>query len=312
MKEYILSYYPNFKCIANECKHTCCAGWDMYIDKKTLNDYKEINSDFAPTLKKGINFKKSKFKSDKSGRCAFLNDSGLCEIIKNLGESSLCQICRDHPRFRSYFEYGEETGLGFCCEEATKIILSYKEKIVPILMKDDGKEIKHSFIQEQVLNFRNQALAIAQDRTSSIEERIEKLLSLCKAKVVENDFSKILKKFKSFEKLDKTWSKRLKTVKTDGFLIVHNKELCLYFEQFLANSFYRHLAQAEDTVWVRAITLACIFSWWIICSIYQNEKKNDGDLDTLCDIVRDFSSEVEYSQKNVQNLFSFARKFIII
>ena len=93
MKEYILNYYPLFKCIASECKHTCCACWETDIDNKTLNYYKADNSAFSTTLKKGINFKKSTFKQDKTRRCAFLNDKGLCEIIINLGEEKLCQIC---------------------------------------------------------------------------------------------------------------------------------------------------------------------------------------------------------------------------
>ena len=44
MKEYILNYYTNFKCIANKCKHTCCAGWEADIDKTTLEGYKTENS----------------------------------------------------------------------------------------------------------------------------------------------------------------------------------------------------------------------------------------------------------------------------
>ncbi|MBQ7374304.1 MAG: hypothetical protein IJW64_07090, partial [Clostridia bacterium] len=95
-----------------------------------------------------------------------------------------------------------------------------------------------------------------------------------------------------------------------AILTDNTEELSIYFEQFLANSFYRHLAQAEDTVWVRAITLACLFSWWIITAIYQIEKSNLNDFERLCDIVRDFSCEVEYSIKNLQKLFSFAYKFI--
>ena len=103
MKEYVLNYYPKFKCIAGKCKHTCCAGWEMCIDKESLDAYKNEASGFATTLANGINFKKSKFKSDKFGRCAFLDADGLCEIISNLGEKALCQVCRDHPRFRSFF-----------------------------------------------------------------------------------------------------------------------------------------------------------------------------------------------------------------
>ena len=129
MKEYILSYYPDFKCIAGECKHTCCAGWEMNIDEKSLSRYMGNETAFSYTLKKGINLKKSQFKTDKSGKCAFLNKDGLCEIILNLGEESLCQVCRDHPRFRSFLTDRIEMGLGFSCEEATRLILSYKEKI---------------------------------------------------------------------------------------------------------------------------------------------------------------------------------------
>ena len=85
MKEYLLSYYSKFKCVASDCKHTCCAGWEMCIDKDTLSHYKNLESDYAKTLHKGVNFKRAKFKTDKNGRCAFLNDKGLCEIILNLG-----------------------------------------------------------------------------------------------------------------------------------------------------------------------------------------------------------------------------------
>ena len=133
MKEFILNYYPEFKCTADKCKHSCCIGWEMEIDENTLNEYKADTSGFSTALNKGINFKKSTFKMNKNRRCAFLMDNGLCEIICNLGEEKLCQICSDHPRFRSATTNSLETGLGFCCEEATKIILSFKDKIQPII-----------------------------------------------------------------------------------------------------------------------------------------------------------------------------------
>ena len=310
MKEYVLNYYHEFKCIANECKHTCCAGWDMYIDENTLNLYKNDSSDFAKTLNSGINFKKSKFKTDKTGRCAFLNKDGLCDLITNLGEQSLCQICRDHPRFKCFYKNVQETGLGFCCEQATKIILSYKDKITTILIKDDESDFKPSFVQEQVLKFRRQSLSIIQDRTKSVNQRIDELLSLCKADVTQSDFAKILKVFLSLERLDKTWHKRLKNLKKQEFSIDISQDVSLAFEQFLANSFYRHLAQAEDTLWARAIALACVFSWWIIYAIYSKETSNGDGEEILFDIVRDYSCEVEYSIANLQKLFSFACKFI--
>lgn len=283
----------------------------MCIDEKTLREYKNCALEFAPTLKKGVNFRKGKFRADKNGRCAFLNENGLCEIIINLGEKSLCQICRDHPRFRSFFEDRVETGLGFACEEATRIILSYQEKIEPILVSEESCEKEGSFVQYQLLKFREKALDIIQDRNSNINDRIEKLLKLCNAKVEPSDYKKIIKRFISLERLEKGWGSRLKGLKTALYTNIC-EDIALYCEQFLVNGLYRFISVAEDVTYGRAVTLACVFSWWIINGIYQNESKNKGKFETICDIVREYSAEVEYSQKNQNKLFTFANDFIKI
>ena len=63
-------------------------------------------------------------------------------------------------------------------------------------------------------------------------------------------------------------------------------------------------------MWVRARTIFCVLSWWVIKSVIAQEGI-DG-LDGVIDIVRQFSAEIEYSQKNLDKLFSFAYKFIKI
>ena len=278
MKEYVLSYYPQFKCIAEKCQHTCCAGWEMKIDSQTLNAYKNQKSLFSQTLDKGINYKKSKFKSDKKGRCAFLNDKGLCEIIINLGEQSLCQVCRDHPRFRSFFNDRTETGLGFCCEQATKIILSYKDKIQPVLTHYDENENQLDFNQTNVL---------------------------------EKNYKQIIKTFLSFERLNKNWTARLKSIKNQTFNKTVDNSQAIYCEQFITNGIYRHLSNAQDTMWVRAITIGLILCWWIINNIIKKEQNsNTPDFNVIVDVVRAYSAEVEYSENNLYKLYNFAYKFI--
>ena len=61
---------------------------------------------------------------DKEKNCPFLNNSGLCEIYINLGKDSLCRICTEHPRYYEWFDGFKEGGIGLCCEEAARIILS--------------------------------------------------------------------------------------------------------------------------------------------------------------------------------------------
>ncbi len=313
MKEYVLNYYSIFKCIAGECKHTCCAGWKMNIDEQSLTAYKSEESAFSDALKKGINFKEACFKADKNKRCAFLKSNGLCELIINLGEKSLCQVCRDHPRFRSFFDDRVEVGLGFCCEESARIILSFTDKIKPKLINDDGKSEELDFIQNNVLVFREKALNIVQDRSLDINKRIEDLLALCNAQIGRKDFSKIIKMFYSFERLDKSWTNRLKSLKRNSLIIQTDNSLTQYAEQFLVNSLYRHLYDAEDTFSVRARAIACVVGWWLINSVFELEKTNGlNEFTLLVDVVRAYSAEVEYSQNNLDKLYILTEKYVKI
>ena len=312
MKEYLLNYYNEFNCIAKDCKHTCCAGWEMRIDKDRLEEYRGVTGAFSARIKKGIDFRKSKFKSDKKGRCAFLNSQGLCDIIINLGKDSLCQVCSDHPRFRSFFEDRVEMGLGFSCEEATRIILSYKGKIQPILVSDDKNEQALEFDKKSILEFRENSLNIVQDRSIAINERINNLLRLCRANIGEKDYKKIIKTFLRLERLDKEWGKRLKGIKKKPFIKILPEKLSLYAEQFLVNGIYRHLLDAEDTMTVRARMIAIIISWWIVQAIFDSEISKGDEFSLIVDVVRGYSADVEYSQKNLDKLFEFSYKFIKI
>ncbi len=310
MKQYQLNYYPKFRCVAGACKHTCCAGWEMCIDEHSLSEYKNENSTFRDSLLKGINFKKAKFKSDKTGRCAFLNGDGLCEIIINLGEQKLCQVCTDHPRFRSFFSDRVQTGLGFSCEQATRDVLSFEDKIYPVLIADDGEQNQLNFIEKSVLEFRQKALDVVQDRTPTATDRMRKLLSLSSACVNPKDFVGIIKSFLSLERLDKSWTKRLKNIKKKTLTIAVDEKFSLYFEQFIVNSLYRHISNAEDAMSARAIVVACVLSWCVIQNIIISE--NSFDFECVVDVVRAFSAEVEYSQENLDKLFAFMHKFIKI
>ena len=78
---------------------------EIDVDDTTLTKYNSLNNDFANKIKSNIDFIDTPhFKLGQDERCPFLNSKGLCEIIINLGEDMLCQICSDHPRFRNYYD----------------------------------------------------------------------------------------------------------------------------------------------------------------------------------------------------------------
>ena len=126
-------YYPAFRCIADKCRHSCCIGWEIDIDPDTRERYRRIPGAFGARLNAAIDDGEvSAFRLGADERCPMLNNNGLCDLITTLGEDALCQICADHPRFRNFFADRTEIGLGLCCEEAARLILSREEPMALI------------------------------------------------------------------------------------------------------------------------------------------------------------------------------------
>jgi lysine-N-methylase len=72
------------------------------------------------------------------GRCPFLRDDNLCEMIIQHGEDYLCDICKEHPRFYNNFEDHTEAGIGLVCEEACRLVLGF-EKPFELIAEDGSK-----------------------------------------------------------------------------------------------------------------------------------------------------------------------------
>lgn len=141
MNIYAPDYYPAFQCIASRCEHTCCAGWEIDIDPESLSRYDRLTGAFVERVRKGISREGTPhFILTKDERCPLLNSDNLCELILHEGEGALCQICRDHPRFRNYFSCRVETGLGLVCEEAARLILSWPHPLRLIRIDGSAEE----------------------------------------------------------------------------------------------------------------------------------------------------------------------------
>lgn len=117
-------YYDRFRCIASRCTDNCCIGWEIGIDPAALADYQSQPGAFGDRLRAAIQpGDPPYFALTGAGRCPFLNAENLCDIYRQLGESHLCAICDQHPRFHNWFGEEKESGLGLSCEEAARLIL---------------------------------------------------------------------------------------------------------------------------------------------------------------------------------------------
>lgn len=140
---YIIpDYYFDFHCIAERCEDTCCAGWQIVIDKKSLRKYRKVKGSYARELRKRIRWQKRIFCQDKEKRCAFLNENNLCDLYTNLGEKSLCRTCRMYPRHVEEFENVREISLSVSCPEVARILM---ERETPVHFRTFEKEGEESW-----------------------------------------------------------------------------------------------------------------------------------------------------------------------
>lgn len=177
----IPDYYKKFKCTADACEDTCCAGWQIVIDKKAQKKYRAVRGSFRRRLWRSINWRSETFKQDSHKRCAFLNEENLCDLYTALGEDSLCRTCKLYPRHIEEFEGVREISLSLSCPEVAKILLSTKEPVKFISYQKSGEEEYEDFdlfLYSKLADAREVILQILQDRSKSVPQRAGLLLGI--------------------------------------------------------------------------------------------------------------------------------------
>ena len=280
-------YYNRFKCIADKCKHNCCIGWEIDIDDITLDRYSSFTGEFASRLKNNIEFCETPhFILDKNERCPFLNKKGLCDIITNLGEDMLCQICSDHPRFRNFYDGYEEVGLGLYCEAAAEIILKNNKKV--------ALNITGEALQIPVISFREKLFNILQDRTVTLEKRIDIMLDTVDAHLPSDTDWYLV--FYKLERMDNEWDKYLLRIK-NGIEATTDNTLDTAYEQLIIYLIFRHFADGQYDGNFKARILFAVLTYKVIKAM-----NTTNTIQELIEIARIFSCEIEYSEDNISKL----------
>lgn len=122
-------YFNEFKCIADKCPDTCCAGWQIVIDDASLEKYKKLKGDYIWKVMSCVDWEEGCFRQDNEKRCAFLNPDNLCDLYKNAGEESLCKTCRDYPRHTEEFDGVREVTLSVSCPVVARLLM---ERMTPV------------------------------------------------------------------------------------------------------------------------------------------------------------------------------------
>ena len=294
MRIFKPSYYDEFKCIADKCKHNCCIGWEIDVDEEKLVSYMTQYGEFGDRLRENISLEDEcpHFVLGEGERCPFLNENNLCDIIINMGEESLCQICSDHPRFVNCSDDREEIGLGLCCEEAARLILTCESKVKIIGEKSEEDAV--------IFNMRDMVIEKLQQREKPIDERIEFVKEMFRIKLPQKQWDI---EYLKLERLDKTWSDRLMSLRGQGHEL--KCDWSIAFEQILVYFVYRYMAQGQYDGRYNERVLFAILSFFIIRELF---KRSEETMEELVEICRMYSSEVEYSEENVEALLTVLGK----
>ena len=321
-------YCKDFKCIADKCKDNCCVGWEIDIDSSSAEYYSSVKGDFGEKLKENITKGEVCSFKLKNERCAFLNDCNLCEIIINLGEDKLCQICSDHPRYFEWFADVKEGGIGLCCEEAARIIVTNEDKfgVFAVPCDDEGcddysQELYDvlSFARQEIIaTLENDEIPLKTTVSSVLDYAIELQFRIDNynfekvplrvrypAEEVKADVKGFLESFSCLEPIDANWQEYLKNLIDESEKLSAEKLSDSVAERYLRNIavyfIWRYFLKGVYDEEILSKPFLMALSIGMIKLMYVSAETSDSE--TCSTLAKNYSKEVEYSQENLEKIY---------
>ena len=298
MKLFAPSYYPSFQCIADQCTHSCCVGWEIDIDPKTHKLYQSLTAGYGKEIKESMEGEDPPhFRLGAGDRCPHLNERGLCKIILNYGDSYLCEICREHPRFYHRTSKGLEVGLGMACEEACRLILSsdgYAEFVESEEIEATTDPTLPSF---DALSHRSALYALLSKESIPYSQRLETIASHYGISIRALRDEEWQEQLASLEYLDESHRELFALYSSSATVPI---ELEKPMERALAYWIYRHVSDAYDEEELCAALGFCLFCERLLASMAAGT--GAIDLPALLPLARILSEELEYSEENTDAL----------
>lgn len=319
------SFYDDFKCIASKCTDNCCIGWEIDIDEVSFDKYNKLQGPLGDEIRSKITVSEDGsrcFELSENDRCPFLNDSNLCRIIINCGEDTICDICKNHPRFYEWFPGVTECGLGLSCEEVCRILLQ-DEKSFSLIEENDGEEIVLDSDDDVIESdtyiflsaFRERLFDVLFSTETDFEEKLVKSLSLtgnfCNEQIKIKNFNNLVEAYKETEPIDEQWSvfidglgDNLQDILKieDDFKKSTNGDML--YSKILAYIIYRHFIKEvfDESVKERVCFSVESVRFIYLCDMKTFFEKGDLTLNDRIENLKNWSKQIEYSEENTDYL----------
>ena len=305
------NYYPRFRCLAEDCRHSCCVGWEIDIDGEALMRYEAMRGTMGERLRRCIDRsgESPHFRLTPEGRCPLLNKTGLCDLILSEGEEALCQICTDHPRYRSFFSTRTEIGVGLCCEAAAELLLGQTEKV---LLLSEGEPEPLTEEEEALLSLRQELMDILQDRRVPVSERAEIMLARVGGHIPAWRGKDLVEILRPLERLDPAWDRELDKLSLGAGALPAEPSWEIPQEQLLVYLLYRHLPGALEDGDIADRAAFAVLGWRTVAMLCAAHREVTGAVSfaDMVEFARAYSAEIEYSDENTEALLDYLYEVI--
>ena len=290
------TFYHTFQCKANQCHHTCCQKWTIDVDEETAKLYQTLPTPLGEDLRKFMTVDDEGYYfmfSDKQPTCPLLREDGLCRVVLELGEDSLCDTCHMHPRFYKYIEDLELCGVGLSCEESVEKLLATEGDQLLFTIEDDDGEFtaKDRPVLENIFDLLALGISptICQFTPNHSIQYCQKLISI----------------YKETEPIDEEWTKQLAhledmlssttTMNTTDLLTLDAQETAT-LNKVYQYILYRQIDMLAEYSLESLVRYA--FDATVFIALLRHQFGN------LPEQIRRWSEQIEYDEDNVAFLFN--------
>lgn len=194
--------------------------------------------------------------------------------------------------------------MGLCCEEAAKLIIARRE---PVRLLGES-HIKPS----ELLHLRAEAFACVQNRALIISQRLSELGKIFAFEYKEFDSFRWIDILAGLERMDERRSDitdllsvRL-TQKDRASFDLHMQDRLHEYEQLLHYLLYRYVIKAQSPEEASVYARFACFGYGLVYTLGAAFFKSHSGftLDDELELIRLFSSEIEYSAENLDDILN--------
>ena len=308
-------YAETFQCLAGDCPHSCCIGWEVVLDEEHTALYEAVEGALGEKLRAAmaVDDEGNVCFPLRGGRCPFLNRENLCEIHCALGEPATSITCQEHPRFIEDYGTFREVTFSASCPAANELLLGSRDPLRFVETENEESCGDEDAWIPFLLPLRQRLLDILADRMHPLPIRLGRFLALAEAAVVLLDEERVeelpplakrwqetaeepvfpsegLEFLAGLEVLEPDWREILRRAEAEKPAAVPEELL----ERIGAYFAFRYLLKCVNDGDILSRARLCVFSLLAVERI--------AAVCGLGEALRRFSREVEHSEENVDAL----------